>query len=39
LAEIDWKEPDEQVFLEGDLPVVGEEVVPEGEERRLAQAG
>jgi hypothetical protein len=39
LAEIDWKEPDEQVFSEGDLPIVGEEVILEGEERRLAQAG
>ena len=39
LAEIDWKEPDEQVFSEGDLPIVGEEVISEGEERRLAQAG
>lgn len=39
LAEINWKEPDEQVFSEGNLPIVGEETVSEGEERRLTRAG
>jgi hypothetical protein len=39
LAEITWKEPDDQVLSEGNLPAVGEEVVSQGKERRLAQAG